>query len=81
VLHEGRIALAVLDLGLPDGSGLELLRELRSTSRLPVIVVSGRDAEADRVAGLEVPTTIWSSPSRSGSWWPVSGPCCAARGG
>ncbi|MFE2416596.1 response regulator transcription factor [Streptomyces hokutonensis] len=54
VLHESRIDLAVLDLGLPDGSGLELLRALRSTSRLPVIVVTGRGAEADRVAGLEI---------------------------
>ncbi|MEU1271153.1 response regulator transcription factor [Streptomyces sp. NPDC005799] len=53
-LHEGGIDLAVLDLGLPDGSGLELLRALRSTSRLPVIVVSGRGAETDRVAGLEI---------------------------
>jgi|EndMetStandDraft_5_1072996.scaffolds.fasta_scaffold03542_4 DNA-binding response OmpR family regulator len=54
VLYDGGIDLAVLDLGLPDGSGLELLRALRSTSRLPVIVVSGRGAEADRVAGLEI---------------------------
>ncbi|MFJ9904623.1 response regulator transcription factor [Streptomyces sp. NPDC101152] len=54
VLYEGCVDLAVLDLGLPDGSGLELLRALRSTSRLPVIVVSGRGAEADRVAGLEI---------------------------
>jgi DNA-binding response OmpR family regulator len=54
VLYESRIDLAVLDLGLPDGSGLELLRALRSTSRLPVIVVTGRGAEADRVAGLEI---------------------------
>ncbi|NEA98318.1 response regulator transcription factor [Streptomyces sp. SID13726] len=54
VLHESRVDLAVLDLGLPDGSGLELLRALRSTSRLPVIVVTGRGAEADRVAGLEI---------------------------
>jgi DNA-binding response OmpR family regulator len=54
VLHESRVDLAILDLGLPDGSGLELLRGLRSTSRLPVIVVSGRGAEADRVAGLEI---------------------------
>jgi two-component system response regulator RegX3 len=41
-------------LGLPDGSGLELLRALRSTSRLSVIVITGRGAEADRVAGLEI---------------------------
>ncbi|WP_210593017.1 response regulator transcription factor [Streptomyces sp. GESEQ-35] len=54
VLYEGRVDLAVLDLGLPDGSGLELLRAVRSTSRLPVIVVTGRGAEADRVAGLEI---------------------------
>src|SRR4051794_26187672 len=54
VLYEGGVDLAVLDLGLPDASGLELLRALRSTSRLPVIVVTGRGAEADRVAGLEI---------------------------
>jgi DNA-binding response OmpR family regulator len=53
-MHDGGIALVVLDLGLPDGSGLELLRALRSTSCLPVIVVSGRGGEADRVAGLEI---------------------------
>ncbi|MEV4037392.1 response regulator transcription factor [Streptomyces umbrinus] len=54
VMHDGDIDLVVLDLGLPDGSGLELLRALRSTSRLPVIVVSGRGDETDRVAGLEI---------------------------
>ncbi|MFD4872206.1 response regulator transcription factor [Streptomyces sp. NPDC058420] len=54
ILYESRVDLAVLDLGLPDGSGLELLRALRSTSRLPVIVVTGRGAETDRVAGLEI---------------------------
>ncbi|MET7697694.1 response regulator transcription factor [Streptomyces sp. NPDC005485] len=54
VMHEGGIDLAVLDLGLPDGSGLDLLRALRSISRLPVIVVTGRGEEADRVAGLEI---------------------------
>jgi DNA-binding response OmpR family regulator len=53
-MHEGRVDLVVLDLGLPDGSGLDLLRTLRSTSRLPVIVVSGRGHETDRVAGLEI---------------------------
>ncbi|WP_155059946.1 response regulator transcription factor [Streptomyces blattellae] len=54
VLREAGVDLAVLDLGLPDGSGLELLRGVRSISRLPVIVVTGRGAEADRVAGLEI---------------------------
>ncbi|WP_328492278.1 response regulator transcription factor [Streptomyces sp. NBC_00414] len=54
VMYDGGVDLVVLDLGLPDGSGLEVLRALRATSRLPVIVVSGRGHETDRVAGLEI---------------------------
>jgi two-component system phosphate regulon response regulator PhoB len=46
--------LVVLDLGLPGVSGLEVLRELRRTSDLPALVLSGRGGEADRVAALEV---------------------------
>jgi two-component system response regulator ResD len=46
--------LIVLDLGLPDGSGLDLLRTLRSISDVPVIIVTGRSEETDRVVGLEL---------------------------
>ncbi len=46
--------LLVLDLMLPDGSGLDFLRELRRTSDVPVIVLTSRDDEADRLVGLEV---------------------------
>ena len=47
-------ALVLLDLGLPRKSGLELLRELRREgSRIRVLVVTARDAVADRVAGLD----------------------------
>jgi two-component system catabolic regulation response regulator CreB len=46
--------LIVLDLMLPDGSGFDLLGDLRRRlSRVPVIVLSSRDGEADRVAALE----------------------------
>jgi DNA-binding response OmpR family regulator len=48
------VDLIVLDLGLPDGSGLDLLRTLRSTSDVPIIIVTGRSEETDRVVGLEL---------------------------
>lgn len=46
--------LVLLDLMLPDGSGLDVLRELRASSRVPVIVLSARSEETDRVVGLEL---------------------------
>ncbi|MCA1835653.1 MAG: response regulator transcription factor, partial [Actinobacteria bacterium] len=48
------VELSGLDLGLPDGSGLDLLRTLRSTSDVPIIIVTGRSEETDRVVGLEL---------------------------
>jgi two-component system response regulator RegX3 len=46
--------LVLLDLGLPDGSGLDVCRELRSRSSVPIIMVTARGEETDRVVGLEV---------------------------
>jgi DNA-binding response OmpR family regulator len=46
--------LILLDLMLPDGSGLDVLRELRPTSSVPVIILSALSEEADRVVGLEL---------------------------
>ncbi|MDE2613926.1 MAG: response regulator [Burkholderiales bacterium] len=45
--------LAVVDLGLPDGDGVELIRDLRGWSQAPVIVLSARGSEADKVAALD----------------------------
>jgi len=45
--------LVLLDLGLPDGDGLRLLPALRAGGRVPVIVLTARDALADRLAGLD----------------------------
>ena len=43
----------LLDLGLPDGDGLDLLRELRAWYDRPIIILSARDREDDKVAGLD----------------------------
>jgi len=45
--------LLVLDLGLPDGDGMALIRDLRGWSALPVIVLSARTGEADKIAALD----------------------------
>ena len=45
--------LVVLDLGLPDGDGMSLLRDLRSWSSTPVIVLSARADERDKVGALD----------------------------
>jgi two-component system, OmpR family, catabolic regulation response regulator CreB len=46
--------LAILDVGLPDIGGFALCRELRRNRDLPVIFLTARDAEAERVLGLEL---------------------------
>ena len=46
--------LVILDLGLPDMDGLEILKELRSWSSLPVVVVSARSHEKDKVEALDL---------------------------
>ncbi len=45
--------ILVLDLGLPDGDGVELIRELRSWSGLPIIVLSARSAESEKITALD----------------------------
>jgi DNA-binding response OmpR family regulator len=48
------VDLVLLDLGLPDGDGLDVCREIRSRSSVPIIIVTARGEEVDRVVGLEL---------------------------
>ncbi|MDO8252770.1 MAG: two-component system response regulator KdpE [Rhodoferax sp.] len=45
--------LLVVDLGLPDSDGLELIRDVRSWSNVPIVVLSARADEADKIAALD----------------------------
>ena len=50
----GHSNLVLLDIMLPGGSGFDLLRELRTKSSLPVLMLSAREEIVDRVVGLEI---------------------------
>ena len=54
VLAEEPVDLVILDLKLPDEDGLAIARRLRESLDLPIIILTGRKEEADRVMGLEL---------------------------
>ncbi len=54
VFAEEPIRLVVLDLTLPDMDGLDVCRQIRMRSTVPIVMLTARDEEADRLVGLEV---------------------------
>ena len=53
-LAKQQFDLVILDIGLPDGNGIDLARELRRTSNIPIVMLTGQGDAIDRVVGLEV---------------------------
>ncbi|MGD7651577.1 MAG: two-component system response regulator CreB [Verrucomicrobiales bacterium] len=49
-----RFDFAILDIGLPDMTGLDVCRRLRETTTIPILFLTARDAEVDRILGLEL---------------------------
>jgi len=54
VLEAGGIDLIILDVGLPDQSGFELAKKIRESFDVPIIFVTARADEVDRIVGLEI---------------------------
>jgi DNA-binding response OmpR family regulator len=54
LIEQHRPVIVLLDIGLPDIDGFEVCRRIRATSMLPVLFLTARDGEIDRVLGLEL---------------------------
>lgn len=54
ILEQGDVGLIVLDIGLPDCNGFDLCREIRRSSNVPILFLTARRDEIDRVVGLEI---------------------------
>ena len=53
VIQRGTVDLAVLDVMLPDGNGFVLAKEIRKISQIPLIFLTAKDSESDRILGFE----------------------------
>ena len=73
--------LIVLDLGLPDRDGMSLIQEVRKTDTVPIIVLSARSNERDKVEALDLGANDYiTKPLARRNCWPVSAPFSAAIG-
>ena len=51
---DGKFDLVLLDVSLPDGSGFDICREIRRTSKVPIIFLTASDEEINIITGLEI---------------------------
>ena len=69
--RRGAVDLIVLDIGMPEMDGLEVCRQIRKTSDVPILFLTARDEEIDRVLGLEIGGDDYVTKpfSRRANWW------------
>ena len=53
-LEREQVDMILLDLALPDGNGLQIAAQIRATTAVPIIMLTGRGSEIDRIMGLEL---------------------------
>ena len=79
VMERSRVDLVVLDLMLPGEDGLSICRELRTRSQVPIIMLTARGEDVDRIVGLELGADDYLpkpfNPARAARV--ASGRCCA----
>ncbi len=81
MLDANKVDLVVLDLTLPGEDGLTLCRNLRSSSNLPVIILTARGDPVDRILGLEMGADDYlTKPFERASWWRGCARCCGVPG-
>jgi two-component system, OmpR family, catabolic regulation response regulator CreB len=54
LLEKESFSLIILDIGLPDQSGFEVCKKIRSTSQIPLFFLTARNSEIDKIVGLEI---------------------------
>ena len=52
--QDGKYDLVILDVSLPDGNGYDLCREIRKTSKVPILFLTAADEEMDIIMGLDI---------------------------
>lgn len=54
LFYANRPDMIILDLGLPDGDGIEIIKNVREISKIPIIVVSARQEEEEKIQALDL---------------------------
>ncbi len=79
--EEQRPDIALLDIVMPEMTGLEVMRRLRERSSIPVILLTAKGSESDKVRGLELGADDYlAKPFSPDELAPACGPCCGRDG-